>query len=191
MAVVTNPPFKLSIEFFEKTNELGAKEAWFLWPLDYLHGYARRDRIFNLPVRGNLKLKTCYPFVRRPLFDWKYAPDGKMPTGATSFAWFQFIMDWDLPPTLDWLNVTDFGKPTLVPKVKEFLCSMRDDMHKMGVPTGGMLSARALNMGYKITGNRVDMLAAGEALPTKEEAEILRACLMTTKDYALTKTLLV
>ena len=188
--VVTNPPFKLSIEFFERTNELGAVEAWFLWPLDYLHGYARRDRIFGLHKEGNLKLKTCYPFVRRPLFDWKYSPEGKMPTGATSFAWFHFIRSWSAEPTIKWLNVTDFGKPTLQPKVKEFLQGIKKDLERKGLEDYTKFSKIIGAIGKKMTKARLEAISNGESLPTKREADLLRQVLMTTKDYALERSIL-
>jgi len=121
--IITNPPFKLSVEFFKRSCEIAKNNICFIWPLDYLHGVERYDVMYENGCNG-FYLKTCYPFVRRPLFDARYRPDGPMPTGATSFAWFHFQhrYQWEhgliKPPELKWLHNNDqMGVPIEVDQI--------------------------------------------------------------------------
>lgn len=112
--IITNPPFKLSMEFMQKASKVATRSISFLWPLDYLHGVERFEKIYEIGINGFF-LKTCYVFVRRPLFDKKYHPAGPMPTGATSFAWFYFVHGngWLVSlPAIKWIhNNAEMGVP--------------------------------------------------------------------------------
>lgn len=117
--IVTNPPFKMSVEFFKKSCEIATKNICMIWPLDYLHGVERYSEMYENGCNG-FCLKTCYVFVRRPLFDSKFRPDGPMPTGATSFAWFHFVKMrcGQHTPQIKWLhNNDDMGVPIGVDQV--------------------------------------------------------------------------
>ena len=87
--VITNPPFKLSIEFMKKSSEVCKKTISFLWPIDYLSGKDRYNKIYKEGI-NDFYLDTIHIFSRKPLFDKKYSASGKMPSGAKSFAWFLF-----------------------------------------------------------------------------------------------------
>jgi len=109
--IITNPPFKLSIKFFKMACYTAEKNICFIWPLDYLHGVERYDVMYEKGC-NNFRLKTCYAFVRRPLFNAKFHPVGPMPTGATSFAWFHFEKNYQGDPVIKWLhNNSDMGQP--------------------------------------------------------------------------------
>jgi len=111
--IITNPPFKMSIEFMCKCAELATNTIIMLWPLDYLHGVERFTKFYENGING-FKLKTVFAFVRRPLFDAKFHPAGKMPTGATSFAWFEFKKDHNVPAFIEWIHNNDeMGQPTM------------------------------------------------------------------------------
>jgi hypothetical protein len=115
--IITNPPFKLSVEFFIKSCDIAKKNICMLWPLDYLHGVKRFDIMYKNGLNG-FKLKTCYAFVRRPLFDPKYRPDGPMPTGSTSFAWFHFEKGYNGKPVIEWLHNNDeLGTPIEIEQI--------------------------------------------------------------------------
>jgi len=115
--IVTNPPFKLSVEFFKKSCEIAIKNICMIWPLDYLHGVERYDVIYENGCNG-FYLKTCYVLVRRPLFDAKWRPDGLMPTGATSFAWFHFQKNYNGDMVIKHLhNNAEMGTPTPIDQI--------------------------------------------------------------------------
>jgi hypothetical protein len=109
--IITNPPFKLSIEFMQKSSEVATDSISFIWPLDYLHGVDRYEKIYDNGINGFF-LDTVFPFVRRPLFGKQYHPAGPMPTGATSFAWFLFKHKYKKDPKIVWLhNNNEMGVP--------------------------------------------------------------------------------
>ena len=92
-SIITNPPYRLSIEFIETAYRVSDKFA-FLLPLDYLHGKLRYDRLWL----NGLRPKRIYTFVRRPLFDGTLRNDGKYNTGSTTFSWFVYSGKfWGLP----------------------------------------------------------------------------------------------
>lgn len=110
--IITNPPFKLSIEFFKACADVAKEQFALLWPLDYLHGVERYETIYKNSYNGFV-LDTVFVFVRRPMFGSQYNPAGLCATGATSFAWFLFNKG-DLPflPSIKWIdNADDMGKP--------------------------------------------------------------------------------
>ena len=109
--IITNPPFNLWMEFFKMAAKIVQKNIIFLNPLDYLHGVNRFETIYKDGYFG-FYLKTCYCFERRPLFDKRFKPDGLMPTGAASFAWFNFE-DYIGKPKIEWLEINKYmGVPT-------------------------------------------------------------------------------
>ena len=110
--VITNPPFKLFNEFLKKSCEVATESIYMIAPLDYLHGVERHKTFYENGCNG-FRLKTCYAFVRRPLFGAQYHPAGLMPTGATSFAWFHFENGYNGDPAIKWLhNNSCMGQPT-------------------------------------------------------------------------------
>lgn len=111
-SIITNPPFNMAMDFFKQSTLCADRDIVMLWPLDYLHGSERQDVIYDMGY-NNFYLKTVYVFERRPLFDARFRPDGQIPTGATSFAWFYFKKYNALPPEIKWLIVKPYmGVPT-------------------------------------------------------------------------------
>jgi hypothetical protein len=116
--IITNPPFKKALEFMTACSFVAGRTITMLWPLDYLHGIERYKAIYRKGING-FQLEVVFPFVRRPLFGAEYDPAGKIPTGATSFAWFHFVKVPEgnaLPrPVIEWLhNELEMGRPTLI-----------------------------------------------------------------------------
>ena len=190
LVLIENPPFKLSIEFFEAAAASNVKEAYFLWPLDYLHGYNRRDRMFNYAKPGELALRldTVYPFVRRPHFDWRYRADGPMPTGSTSFAWFKFKRIKSAPsPKIDWIDYGNFGQGIPVDYVKEGLLELADIRSGLKIPVAECVAA--VN---NLTTAKKDRISVGSwqayekgtKIPTKEIANHIKTVLMTDIDFS-------
>lgn len=91
--IITNPPFNLSIEFFEKAIELTKNKIAFLHKLTYLEGAKRNEKIFKLN-----KLKNIYVFSKRLAFE----KNGKN-NGLMCFAWFVFDVNYNGKPTIDWI----------------------------------------------------------------------------------------
>jgi len=112
--IVTNPPFKLSVEFMDKCSKVSEKTISLLMPLGYLHGVDRYAKWYKEGI-NNFHLNICFPFVRRPLFGAQYDPSGLIPTGATSFAWFYFTKELIKDTKIKWIhNQEVMGKPRLI-----------------------------------------------------------------------------
>ena len=91
--IVTNPPFNLSLEFFEQALKLTNYKIAFLHKLTYLEGLKRYEKIFKLN-----KLKNIYVFSKRLAFE----KNGKN-NGLMCFAWFVFDVNYNGKPTIDWI----------------------------------------------------------------------------------------
>jgi len=91
--IVTNPPFNLSLEFFEQAFKLTKYKIAFLHKLTYLEGLKRYEKIFKLN-----KLKNIYVFSKRLAFE----KNGKN-NGLMCFAWFVFDVNYNGKPTIDWI----------------------------------------------------------------------------------------
>lgn len=119
--VISNFPFNLFQEFLEKCTRICKDQIFVIAPLDYLHGVERFEKIFYKGCNG-FSLNCCWVLVRRPLFDSKWRADGLMPTGATSFCWYQFSKYKQgglIPiPVIKWLhNNEQMGTPTEVDQI--------------------------------------------------------------------------
>ena len=131
--IITNPPFNLADKFFIRATEIATKNIFFILPLDYLHGIGRFKMVYESGCNG-FKLKTCYPFVRRPFFNAKWRPDGPIPTGAQSFAWFHFAKRVQGHPTIQWMHNEDMmGTPIDAAQI------MIQDFSEITIPTKGDL----------------------------------------------------
>ena len=91
--IVTNPPFNLSLEFFEQALKLTNYKIAFLHKLTYLEGLKRYEKIFKLN-----KLKNIYVFSKRLAFE----KNGKN-NGLMCFAWFVFDVNYNGKPTINWI----------------------------------------------------------------------------------------
>jgi len=91
--IITNPPFKLSLEFTLKALSCVNNKAVFLHKLIYLEGIKRYQNIFNLN-----KLEKVLIFSKRLGFK----KDDKK-GGLMCFAWFVFDINYNGKPTIDWI----------------------------------------------------------------------------------------
>jgi len=91
--IITNPPFKLSLEFTLKALSCVNNKAVFLHKLTYLEGIKRYQNIFNLN-----KLEKVLIFSKRLGFK----KDDKK-GGLMCFAWFVFDVNYSGKPTIDWI----------------------------------------------------------------------------------------
>jgi hypothetical protein len=91
--IITNPPFKLSLEFTLKALSCVNNKAVFLHKLTYLEGIKRYQNIFNLN-----KLEKVLIFSRRLGFKKNDKKGGLM-----CFAWFIFDVNYNGKPQIDWI----------------------------------------------------------------------------------------
>lgn len=113
--IISNPPYNIFMAWYKHAVTLFRKKMWLLLPLDYLHGIERYDEMY---LNESL-LKTVHIFVRRPLFSSEWRADGKIPTGATTFAFFEFDKSNKDIPNFKWLdNRFCMGKPTHVDTIE-------------------------------------------------------------------------
>ena len=97
--IVTNPPYKLALEFAQHALEIveeGNKVAMFL-KLTFLEGQKRKQFFLKYPP------KRIYVFSKRMLC----AINGKFTPGegsAIAFAWYIWEKGYKGKPTIDWIN---------------------------------------------------------------------------------------
>ena len=90
--IITNPPFKLSLEFsLHGLNSVKNKLVLFQ-KLVFLEGIKRKKELFTLN-----KLKNIYVISNRLKFK------GYKTGGLMCFAWFVFDVNYNGKPTIDWI----------------------------------------------------------------------------------------
>ena len=95
--IITNPPFKLAMDFVYKANELCKYKFAFLCRINFLEGVARGKMFEEMP------LKNVYIFKRRITF---IHPELKFKThggGMLAFAWFVFEKGYENKPMINWI----------------------------------------------------------------------------------------
>jgi len=95
--IITNPPFKLSLEFVYKALELSKNKVAFLLRITFLEGVARQKMFLETP------LENVYVFSRRITF---INPNSNKKThggGMLSFAWFVWNKKYRGKPMLNWI----------------------------------------------------------------------------------------
>lgn len=96
MDIITNPPFKLGLEFIEHALDLvttGHKVAMFL-KLTFLES-KKRQKLFN-----RKELKTIYVFINRALC----GKNGEFPEGsAVAYAWYIWEKGYNGDPVIKWI----------------------------------------------------------------------------------------
>ena len=95
--IVTNPPFKLAMDFVYKANELATKKYAFLCRINFFEGVARSKMFRSTP------LKKVYIFSRRITFihpELKHKTHGG---GMLAFAWFIWEKGYEGKPYIDWI----------------------------------------------------------------------------------------
>ena len=93
--VVTNPPFKIALEFVEHARNLGAVKIAMLCKLAFLGGAYRSQWLEASP------LKMVYDFKRRPPFYRNVIKNGG--TGMIEFAWFVWERGYEGKPMIGWI----------------------------------------------------------------------------------------
>jgi hypothetical protein len=95
--IITNPPFKLSLDFVYKALELSSEKVAFLLRINFLEGVARQKMFLETP------LETVHIFSRRITF---INPNSNKKThggGMLAFAWFIWNKNYKDKPKLNWI----------------------------------------------------------------------------------------
>jgi hypothetical protein len=90
--IITNPPFKLSLEFALHAMKLARKKVIFLHKLVFLESKKRNEQLFKLN-----KLEKVLIFSQRLPFK------GYDKGGLMCFAWFVFDVNYNGKATIDWI----------------------------------------------------------------------------------------
>ena len=93
--IITNPPYKLALEFCEHALKCADKKVAMLLKLVFLEGISRYEFFKTSP------LKKVYVFCKRqPIRAKTYKGDN---SSMIAYAWFVWEKDYDGEPTLDWI----------------------------------------------------------------------------------------
>jgi|TARA_B100000085_G_scaffold86419_1_gene77997 hypothetical protein len=90
--IITNPPFKLSLEFALHGLKSVKNKMVLFQKLVFLEGIKRKKELFSLN-----KLKNIYVISNRLKFK------GYKTGGLMCFAWFIFDVNYNGKPTIDWI----------------------------------------------------------------------------------------
>jgi len=90
--IITNPPFKLSLEFALHGLKTVNNKLVLFQKLVFLEGVKRKKKLFSLN-----KLKNIYVISNRLKFK------GYKTGGLMCFAWFVFDVNFNGKPTIDWI----------------------------------------------------------------------------------------
>ena len=90
--IITNPPFKLSLEFALHGLKSVKNKMVLFQKLVFLEGIKRKKELFSLN-----KLKNIYVISNRLKFK------GYKTGGLMCFAWFVFDVNYNSKPTIDWI----------------------------------------------------------------------------------------
>jgi hypothetical protein len=90
--IITNPPFKLSLEFALHGFKSVKNKMVLFQKLVFLEGIKRKQELFSLN-----KLKNIYVISNRLKFK------GYKTGGLMCFAWFVFDVNYNGKPTIDWI----------------------------------------------------------------------------------------
>ena len=90
--IITNPPFKLSLEFALHGFKSVTNKLVLFQKLVFLEGIKRKQELFSLN-----KLKNIYVISNRLKFK------GYKTGGLMCFAWFVFDVNYNGKPTIDWI----------------------------------------------------------------------------------------
>jgi len=95
--IITNPPFKLGIDFAYHSNQLATKKIALFSRINFLEGVAR-SKMFKLTP-----IKKVYIFSRRITFT---NPDSNKKThggGMLAFAWYIWERGYEGKPYIEWI----------------------------------------------------------------------------------------
>ena len=104
--IITNPPFKQSMEFILHAKKVSDTFAMLL-PLNYLQSKKRYNKLW----KDDFKLKSVSIFTRYVLMSDDIEEDGKADyRGGVAFAWFLWDKSYKGEPTIKWLDNQRFLK---------------------------------------------------------------------------------
>jgi len=95
--IITNPPFKLGIDFAYHSNQLATKKVALFSRINFLEGVARSKMFKITPI------KKVYIFSRRITFT---NPDSSKKThggGMLAFAWYIWERGYEGKPFIEWI----------------------------------------------------------------------------------------
>jgi hypothetical protein len=95
--IITNPPFKLSLEFVYKALELTNNKVAFMLRINFLEGVARQKMFQETP------LEKVHIFSRRITFTNPNSNKKTHGGGMLAFAWFIWNKNYNGKPTLNWI----------------------------------------------------------------------------------------
>src|SRR5262249_59214164 len=91
--VVTNPPFRLALEFVAHSKAIASRKVAMLLPVEFLHGVAR----YELFQDRSFPLKIVYVFAARPYF-------GMDTPAAVAHAWYVWDRNCRGEPRIGWIR---------------------------------------------------------------------------------------
>lgn len=103
--IITNPPFRQSLEFIKKCKEVATDTFALLLDLEYLHGAERYREVFS--VVDHWPLVSVNVFIRRPMLAEGLRLDGLYETGMTTYAWYIWKRSWRArrsEPVIRWID---------------------------------------------------------------------------------------
>lgn len=96
--IVTNPPFKLALQFVEHALSLTTGKVCLLGRLAWLEGQTRRNVLYD-----NAPIARVHVFSRRLTMQRGRAANDEDEGGMIAFAWFVWEHGYTGKPTLGWL----------------------------------------------------------------------------------------
>lgn len=95
--LITNPPFKLMLEFAQHAVDLKIRKIAILARLAFLEGQRRKPFFEASPLKQVWVFSKRLPMMHRP----EHA--GVKSTSVLAFAWFVWQQDYEGEPTIGWL----------------------------------------------------------------------------------------
>ena len=99
--IVTNPPFRLGLEFILKAKDIARHKICILNSTTFLNGIERYEKLW---MDREFPLKKMYQFSGRVAFRKNEVAHQSKPTGGyLSFCWFVFERGYIGSPTIEWI----------------------------------------------------------------------------------------
>ena len=104
--IVTNPPFKLGIDFVLQSKKIARKKICVFNKTSFLEGVGRYDMWIDkeFPLKNMYQFSSRVPFSKNEVNDQSYS-------GMISFSWFVFEKGYVGKPTIDWIPPIRIPKP--------------------------------------------------------------------------------
>lgn len=99
-AIVSNPPFKVAVEFAAKALEVAEKKVALLLPTLWLHGDERSRWLAQTPLEKVLIITPRPSMPPGPVIEAGIAPGG----GKNDFSWFIWSQGFAGRPEVTWLR---------------------------------------------------------------------------------------